>query len=245
MKQVWKESFEIKSYCIDFQLRLKPSVLMQFFQEAALNHAMHLGAGQQALSDKGLFWALSRLRTEIVRIPVWGETIHCETWPAGTEGLLFRRDFIIYDEDNNLIMKAVSGWLLVSATNLRPQRMSVLGINLNSHEGKRSMDKFPERLSVKTEEIAYRKAIFYNEIDQNLHVNNSRYLDWVMDCFNIEHYKQFSLSAFSSEFLSETHWGDEIELMIGSNEGVSNVEVVDYSSRNVVFKAILEWKNND
>jgi medium-chain acyl-[acyl-carrier-protein] hydrolase len=242
VEQVWKEQFEIKSYCVDFRQELKPSVLLQFFQEAASNHAQHLGAGYNALAERGLFWVLSRLRTEITRMPNWGETILCETWPASTEGLLFRRDFLIYDNDHNIIIRAVSGWLLINAANLRPQRMNALGINLIDNEGKRSLDRFPARLTVNTNEICYRKKIFYNEIDQNLHVNNSQYLDWVTDCFDIHHYKHFTISAFSSEFLSEIHWGDEIELHTGSKDNVSEVEALDYSSGNVVFKTKLEWK---
>jgi medium-chain acyl-[acyl-carrier-protein] hydrolase len=243
MEQIREERFEIKSYCVDFQLNLKPSALLQFFQEVAANHAQHLGAGYQALSERGLFWVLSRIRTEIIRMPVWGETIFCETWPASTEGLLFRRDFLIYDKDHNIIIRAVSGWLLVNAANLRPQRMNVLGINLNGNEGKRSLNLFPQRLDVRTNEISHRKKIFYNEIDQNLHVNNSQYLDWVTDCFNIEHYKRFSLSAFSSEFLSEIHYGDEIEMHTGNNDLISDVEVVDYPSGKALFRSKLEWKS--
>jgi medium-chain acyl-[acyl-carrier-protein] hydrolase len=242
MEQIWKERFEIKSYCVDFQLKLKPSVLLQFFQEVASNHAQHLGAGYQTLSEKGLFWVLSRFRTEIIRMPVWGETIQIETWPSSTEGLLFRRDFLIYDSNFNIIIRAVSGWLLVNTSNLRPQRMSVLGINLSENEGKRSLDSFPERLKVQTSEICYRKKILYNEIDQNLHVNNSQYLDWVTDCFDIDHYKHHSLMAFSSEFLSEIHWGDEIDIMCGKKDLITDLQVVDNQTGNALFRSKLEWK---
>jgi medium-chain acyl-[acyl-carrier-protein] hydrolase len=242
MEQVWKERFEIKSYCVDFQQILKPSVLLQFFQEAASNHAEQLGGGYQALAEKGLFWVLSRLRTEITRMPGWGETIFCETWPANTEGLQFRRDFLIYDTDHNIIIRAVSGWLLVNSANLRPQRISALGINLSGNDGKRSLDHFPERLNIQTKEISYRKKIFYNEIDQNLHVNNSQYLDWVTNCFDLNHFENYSLSAFSIEFLSETHCGDEVVLHIENNNLISNIEVVDHLLDKDVFKAKLEWE---
>ena len=82
MESVWRESFEIKSYNVDFQQNVKPSVLMQFFQEVASNHAASLGAGYDALILRELFWALSRLTVEITRIPKWGETILIETWPV-------------------------------------------------------------------------------------------------------------------------------------------------------------------
>lgn len=241
--QIWKENFEIKSYCIDFQQKLKPSSLMEFFQEAASNHAAHLGASYESLAEKGLFWVLSRVRTEINRMPEWGEPIYIETWPAGIEGLQFRRDFLVYGSNQKVIIRAVTGWLLVNAENLRPQRMAALGIPLSYNEGKRSLNIFPERLNVCTSAICYRKKILYSEIDQNLHVNNTRYLELAADCFAIEHYQHHSLSAFTAEFLSELHWNDEIETRVGFNDGISEVEVINCTSGNGVFRARFEWKN--
>jgi acyl-ACP thioesterase len=239
--QTWKENFEIKSYCIDFQQKLKPSSLMEFFQEAASNHAQHLGAGYETLANKELYWVLSRVRAEIIRMPQWGESITVETWPAGIEGLQFRRDFLVFDRDQQVIIRAVTGWLLVNGQNLRPQRMAALGFVLSPVEGKKALDNFPERLNVNTSNVCYRKKILYNEIDQNLHVNNTRYFELAADCFDIEHYQQNHLSAFTAEFLSELHWGDEIETRVGEIGGISEVEVINRTKDNTVFKAKLEW----
>jgi acyl-ACP thioesterase len=238
---IWKENFEIKSYNVDFQQKIKPSALMQFFQEVASNHAASLGVGYDPLIEKGLFWALSRLKVEIIRMPSWGETIFFETWPCGTEGLFFRRDFIIYDSDQQEIVRGVSAWLLVSVSNLRPQRPVIPGIVLPKNTGKRALAIFPERITTSTEQIAFRKPVSYNEIDQNLHVNNTRYLDWATDCFKIDHYKDFSLTGFSLEFLSETHWGDEIELRTGTFGEKTDIEAFELSSGSLLFKAVLNW----
>jgi len=241
-EQIWRENFEVKSYCIDFGQKLKPSALMEFFQEAATNHAEHLGAGYETLAGKGLFWVLSRVKTEITRMPEWEESILIETWPASVEGLQFRRDFLVYDRNHQVIIRAVTGWLLVNAVNLRPQRMSALGIPLNPNDGRRALDTFPERLSVSTEDVCNRRKILYSEIDQNMHVNNTRYLELAADCFSIEHYQHNTLSSFTAEFLSELHWGDDIEMRKGNLDGISEVEIVNRTSGNGVFKARLEWK---
>ena len=242
MEAVWRESFEIKSYNVDFQQNIKPAALMQFFQEVASSHAAALGAGYDALMARDLFWALSRLKVDIIRMPHWGETILIETWPHGYEGLLFRRDFIIYDQNQEIIVHGVSGWLLVAAQTLRPQRPSQLGIALPNNKGRKSLTHFPERIKVQTKQVAFRKTVAYNEIDQNLHVNNTRYLDWATDCFQLKHYQHHILLDFSLEFLAETHWGDEIELRVGSTEMKSEIEALEISSGTVLFKAILTWK---
>ena len=244
MESIWKENFEIKSYNVDFQQNVKPSVLMQFFQEVASNHAAELGAGYEALISRELFWALSRLCVEIVRMPRWGESIQIETWPCGTEGLFFRRDFMVYDKDQQVIIRAVSAWLLVAAPTLRPQRPAILGIELPSNNGRKSLTYFPERITVETGHIAFTRKVAYNEIDQNLHVNNTRYLDWATDCFQLKHYQDYRLIRFSLEFLSETHWGDEIELHIGSATMNSAIEVLESTTSTKLFKAVLNWESS-
>ncbi len=241
MESVWKESFEVKSYDVDFQQNIKPSVLMQFFQEVASNHASELGAGYRPLAEKGFFWALSRLTVEITRMPQWGESILFETWPCGNEGLFFRRDFLVYDKDQHVIIRGVSGWLLVSIATLRPQRPSQLGIELPMNTGRTSLSYFPERITTQTTQLAFRKIVAYNEIDQNLHVNNTRYLDWATDCFPLNHYQEYTISGFTLEFLAETHWGDEIELWSGTNGMKSDIEALEPTSGTTLFKAFFKF----
>jgi len=246
MKKVWEESFKIASYHLDFQQELKPSVLQQYFQEAAGNHAESLGAGYDTLMARELFWALSRIRVEIERMPKWGETIRIETWPVGLERLFFRRDFLMYDEQDNVIVRGASGWLLVNAKSMRPQRLSALGVELPDNGGRTALDApLPDRISLETPEPAFRKVIRYDEIDMNMHVNNTRYLDWVTDCFDREHYEQNAVSAFTLEFLSEVHWGDEMEMQIEHNGTQAKVQAVETASAKALFKADVEWRKRD
>ena len=156
-------------------------------------------------------------------------------------GIFFRRDFIVYDKDQQVIVRGVSGWLLVAVSTLRPQRPSQLGIDLPANEGKKSLDHFPERITTQTTQVAFRKTVAYNEIDQNLHVNNTRYLDWAADCFQQQHYQDYKLSEFTLEFLAETHWGDEIELRTDGAGPKSEIEAYEQSSGTMLFKAILNW----
>ena len=115
-----EESPAFTGQVFDFQENIKPTNLMQLFQEAAGNHAEHLGAGYAALAEEKLFWALSRIRVEIQKMPKWGDEIHIETWPCSLVGPFFRRDFIFFDDKDEVICRGVSGWLLLSSETMRP-----------------------------------------------------------------------------------------------------------------------------
>lgn len=241
MIPIWKEKFKITSFQVDFQGHIKPTNLMQLFQEAAGNHAQHLGAGYSALVKEQLFWALSRIRVEILKMPKWGDEIHIETWPCSLVGPFFRRDFLFYNEQDELICRGVSGWLLINATTMRPQRADRLTIELPFNEGKFALDGFPDRLNGIAETPVFSKKILYNEIDVNNHVNNTRYLDWVMDCFDSEFYQSNELRSFTLEFLGEMHWGDEVELMSGKEGSSYHIQAVNLQSGKVAFKADIDW----
>ena len=103
MIPVWKESFKITSYQVDFQENIKPTNLMQLFQEAAGNHAAHLGAGYNALLEDKLFWALSRIRVEIGKLPKWGDEIRIETWPNSVVGPFYAK-FCTREAVKNLLV---------------------------------------------------------------------------------------------------------------------------------------------
>jgi acyl-ACP thioesterase len=241
MQKTWNETFKIKTYHVDFRQELKLSSMLRFFQEAASNHAEHLGAGYNALIEKNLFWALSRLKIEFSRIPSWGEEITIKTWPCGAERLFFRRDFEIRGEDNEVIAKGVSGWLLVSSLNLRPQRMNALGIEIPSNEGVRALNEFPDKITPIESSTLFEKDIQYDEIDMNMHVNNTRYLDWVLNCFNNEHYVSHKISGLSLEFLAETRWGDTVELQKSAEGNSHFIQAVNKTDSTPLFRATTEW----
>lgn len=241
MIPVWKENFKITSYQVDFLEQIKPTNLMQLFQEAAGNHAQHLGAGNAALAEAKLFWALSRIRVEIQKLPKWGDEIHIETWPCSLVGPFFRRDFIFFNHQDEVICSGVSGWLLLNAETMRPQRADRLTIELPFNEGKFALTTFPERLNGKAETPIFSKKILYNEIDVNNHVNNTRYLDWVMDCFDRKFYQSHRLKSFTLEFLGEMYWGDEVILMSDQEDLSFHIQAVNKETGKIAFKADADW----
>jgi acyl-ACP thioesterase len=243
MLPVWKENFKITSYQVDFQENIKPTNLMQLFQEAAGNHAQHLGAGYSTLVEEKLFWALSRIRVETLRLPRWGEEVYAETWPCSLVGPFFRRDFVFYDSHNEIICRGVSGWLLLNAETMRPQRAERLTSDLPFNSGKFALEAFPDRLSGVAGTPVFSKRIMYNEIDVNNHVNNTRYLDWVMDCFDSEFHRSHQLKSFTLEFLGETHWGDEVELLLGHENHLFHIQAVSLKTKKVAFRADVEWSD--
>lgn len=239
--KIYTESFRVKSYHVDFRKELKSSSFLRFFQEIAGNHASKLQFGYDQLTETKMFWVLSRIQTEIIKPPMWGDTLHITTWPVGVEKVFFRRDFEVRNQDDELVIRGTSGWLLLNATNLRPQRPAALGDKLVTVPGKFALPTFPDRIKTEAMNRLCTKTVEYGDIDMNMHVNNTRYMDWVGDCLKEAHYQCHRLTSFTLEFLSETHWNEAIELNADQTTGNRLIEAVRTADNKAVFRAALTW----
>lgn len=59
----------------DFLERIKPSAIMEYFQDLATVHASEIGIGYGEMKEQNLCWVLNRLSAIIDKSPKLGEEI--------------------------------------------------------------------------------------------------------------------------------------------------------------------------
>ena len=82
MEPIYSQSFKITDLHVDCRGRLLPSKILYLMQEVAGIHFAKLSMDYDALAQRGLFWAITRNKVQITRLPMRGETLHLETWPC-------------------------------------------------------------------------------------------------------------------------------------------------------------------
>lgn len=237
MQAVWKEEVKIKVYETGLTGKLKLSFLFNYFQEAAGNHATGLGVGYFQLKEKNLFWILSRIKVNILRMPDWGESVTITTWPKGIDKLFALRDFNFIDNAGNIIVSGTSCWLLVETQKYKIHKIEELGIYVPEE------NKLKHALSENLEKIkplkgipeVYRHKVTYNELDIHQHVNNSRYADWITDNF-----EKYLIKSVQLNFLEETKFGEEIEIKITQKESQYYFEGLKKGTQNKIFQALID-----
>ena len=203
-------NFEINTYQVDKNSRLKTNYLTALIQEAAWKHASHLDLGYEYMHQNGVAWMLMRLYFEMQDYPLWRDNITIETWPKGTEGLFFVRDMIIYNSEKKKLGAVTTYWMLVDIKTKRPRipesHTEILTLNKDKH----ALIKKPEKLKLpfKTE---VEKIIPKNsDIDINNHVNSNRYVEWVINNIPDSILSNKIISSFQINYLSEVKLGEEL-----------------------------------
>jgi medium-chain acyl-[acyl-carrier-protein] hydrolase len=245
IKPVYSNKYHIDYTDVDFLNQLKLSALFSFFQDIATIHAGNLGMDINTLIENyGVTWILMRIRVDIIKNPKLNQDIIIETWPQVPGKLEFERDFIVRDIAGNEIIKAVSTWVIADVKTRQLKRSSlVVDGKYPLVKRSRAIDQKPEKLKISEDlEIAYKKVIGYSDIDINGHLNNSKYIDYIMDCFNIEEHKQFNVRSIEVNYVNEALPGDVVVLYKGiSLTNPDTIYVMGMKNENtVVFRARLK-----
>ena len=221
MKSIWTTEFQVRSYESDRTGTLKPHSLLNYFEEAAQQHARELGFGYEQLKEQQRFWVLSRLEAVVDRSPRWGEKVTIETWPKSVSRLFAIRDFFIYDGQNDNgdgqpLVRATSAWLLMDAKAgrpLRPEKYLPQGPLLDNAK-KSALDEVPGKIGFDEDgpEVVSTVAVQYSDLDVNDHVNNSVYLRWIDDAVRKESQDR-ELLRLELNFLKEASLPMTLEIL--------------------------------
>jgi len=210
----YSQEFTIGAFDSDWHGNAKLTSICNYLQEIAGIHVDQIGQGLHDLNQNNYSWVLSRMKIKIIRPAKWKESIRIETFPTGIKGLFGARDFRIFDADDQIIALASSYWLVVDLKTHRPLRphdvVKDMPIGNYNEVFEEELDKLPP-LSQEAKFIEDIK-IHYSDIDINRHVNNVKYLKWLVDAFPHEILTEKPISELEINFLHELKLGENIQI---------------------------------
>ncbi len=242
---IYKRKYVIGFSDVDFTQKLKQSTLFGYFQDIASLAVENLNIGINELAQKfNVAWILMRIRVDIVRNPEWNEEITIETWPQEPKKFEFERDFVVMDKSGEPIMKAVSTWVIIDMDTREVRKSGLIGFEYPSYKKERALDCRLGRLKpAKQPEVAYKRIIGYSDVDFNGHLNNSKYVDFIMDCFSMANHKQYAVKSIEVNYMNEALPGEILVLRTDISAADANliyIDGIDESGGKTVFKAQLE-----
>ena len=211
MEPVYSQSFKITDLHVDCCGRLLPSKILFLMQEVAGNHFAELSMDYDALAERGLFWAITRNKVQITRLPMRGETIRLETWPMPTTRVAYPRSIVAYDEAGNEVFRAITLWVLMDLQNRSMVLPGKSGIEV---AGTLRGNELASPLGLPAKALNNRRSrcVCFTDLDRNGHMNNTRYLDWIYDLLPGRFHREHSIRELTLCYLNEALEGQQLEL---------------------------------
>ncbi|KAI8544008.1 hypothetical protein RHMOL_Rhmol08G0261800 [Rhododendron molle] len=224
---VYRQTFVIRSYEIGPDKTATMETLMNLLQETALNHVTSSGlAGNgfgatREMSLRKLIWVVTRIHVQVEKYSSWGDVVEIDTWvdAAGKNGM--RRDWIIRDSNSQtIITRATSTWVIM---NRETRRLSKIPDEVKKEVQPFYLDRMSiptvdsdgEKIDKLTDETADRirsgLAPRWSDMDANQHVNNVKYIGWILESVPIDVLEHYNLTSMTLEYRRECRQSNVLE----------------------------------
>jgi len=243
-ESIYKKKYHVDYGDSDYYKKLKLSSLFNNLQDIASLHSENLGIGINEIGQKhGVAWVLVRIMVDVTRMPNWNEDIVVETWPIEPKRLEFERDFLVKDTEGNILVRAISSWVIMNIEEREIRKTELIRIEYPPFVEERAINQRMGKLKPSGQlEMVYKKLIGYSDIDINGHLNNSKYIDYITDCFSMEKHGIYTVESVQVSYISEALAGDTIVFykdISNLETGSVYVEGVNEVGDKVYFKACI------
>lgn len=210
-------TFDVGFCDVDFKDELKPSVLLGYFEEAACSSADELGFGYKFCKPKGYAFMVTEIRVQFLRPARLEEKVCVKTWPLAPSFVVFNREYELCKESGERLVVATSRWCLadLASGKILPSKV-VEGQDYSTYRTDRALDengKIP-RFPFSEGELAFTMTVANSEYDHNMHVNNTRYADYCMNCFTIAELSKRKLKRFCISYVKQCKEGDTLRFYL-------------------------------
>lgn len=202
------------------------SLLVSRIIEVATAHANRWGVGYSALKENNEAWVLSRVTVEMKRYPRVNENYSLTTWIEAYNRRFSERNFAISDGKGNVIGYARTIWVVINSITRESADISQFSYIVNNISDRPCPIEKQSRLRA-LDGIRTSKYIFqYSDIDFNRHVNSVRYIEHLLNQWNLDFYDNHVIERFEIAYMKECLYGMEVEIKVNDSTADCHAEIL-------------------
>lgn len=214
LSKVGSYEFLAEPFHCDYSQHLFMGHLGNHLLNAADFHSNDRGYGMNVLGPQHRTWVLSRLAIEMERMPKAYDHFTVETWVESVMKFFTSRNFAISASDGSVLGYGKSVWAMIDTQSRQP--VDIFSINDGLIKEYVETEKpCPIAKSGRVKVTAYAELVrtidtYYNDVDVNGHINSIKYIEHVLDLFDIDFYKANRLKRLEVAYVAETYQGDKL-----------------------------------
>lgn len=212
MDNYFDKEFELRYFEMNKFGEAASTTILTLLEETAADHCHAINHSLYDLEKQNIGWVLLSGIMTMERYPVYKEKIVIRTWLSEYSAIKGIRENIIYDENKQIIGRAKGLWVFFDIERRRPiqifdsikEKWSFCPEICIDHDITRKIKPVETNIHVK------KFKVNHYDVDTNEHVNNIRYLQWLVESVSEEIIDHYDLQSIDGRFVAEAHYGDTI-----------------------------------
>lgn len=243
---VTEKEYEVHYYEVDYNKRLLPTSLLDYMGDLSVYQSNLLNVGIKYLEANKMGWVIYKWDIDIKKYPLMGEKIKVRTNAYSFRKFYAYRKFEAENAEGEIVATAKTEWLLINTDRRRPIRISRdMQEAYQAPESEEMALKFSEIEKVQSLDNERVFDVRYSDIDTNRHVNNVKYVSWILETVPLEIIRGHALRNLKITYEKETTYGEIIKAYCQVKEQEDKIvclhKIIDKDSKELTV-AQTEWE---
>ncbi|PWZ44912.1 Palmitoyl-acyl carrier protein thioesterase, chloroplastic [Zea mays] len=221
----YQQTLVVRSYEVGPDKTATLETVLNLLQETALNHVWMSGllgdgfGATHGMIRNNLIWVVSRMHVQVDQYPIWGEVLDIDTWVGSSGKNGMRRDWLIRGRNSgDVFVRATSTWVMMNKVT---RRLSKMPEEVRAEIAPWFIDRHAIYQEEATDKIIKldSNAMYVDsdlkpkrsDLDMNHHVNNVKYVRWMLETLPDHFQQQNQLSSIILEYRKECGSSDVVQ----------------------------------
>ena len=204
---------EVDVHDVDYNGIAKTSSIMKYIQTAAQCQLTERGMSYDNLKERGRAFILSRVKLEVLKPLRAYAPLTAITYPCESRGYSFLRCYAL-ECDGEVVAKAISVWALIDTESHALVRVNDFDLGLTTLPQNDLVLRAMKLPSAMTDIGGY--GVHYGDVDQNRHMNNTKYPDMYSNFLPLQ---GKMIRSISINYSSEAQIGEKLRVQRGEEDG--------------------------
>lgn len=215
MNKIYWQRERIRAGQMDTVQRLRLDSALELFQDITSVHSEEMGvSNRQMAAESGAYWVITRTKVRFYEPLRFFDEIMAETWPNQPSSLVCGRNYRIF-KGERLAAEGRSEWMLLDRQSHSPRDVASTCYPLSEeHEQEKVLPEPFLRMKeiFGPEDLAYEIRVRASDIDMSHHVNNVKYVRFMLDSFPVEELEKMEVREFEIRYGRESREGDVLQV---------------------------------
>ena len=244
---IFVKEYEVRYKEVNDRQEATPVAIMNFAEETAAAHCDYVGRNVYDLQKEGIGWVLYAGCFHMEHYPHYREKIKIETWISGFKSFRGYREYRVLSEDNKPYGGFRGLWLYFDLNKRKPIPIDEIYYEKWAMRNEKAIDYEiePRKSRIEKPDCSKSFAVQRYDIDSNNHVNNVRYMQWLMEAIPDEFYNKANMQYIQGTFIKETFYDRHVVSecqIISPNELLHTVTEKEHGTLLATARTTWEWE---
>lgn len=217
----FSQAVEVDVHDVDFNGVCRVSSLMKYIQSAAQTQLTENGLSYDKLKGMGKAFVLSRIKLEFYSSVRTYDKLCATTFPCDSRGYSFLRCYIL-KRGEQIVGRGISVWALIDLNSRALIKVNDFDLGLETVAPLNNIVlnhiKLPTVLS-----FSGKYTVNYADLDQNGHINNTRYADIYANFLPM---KNKRIASIAINYANEARFGEVMDVFVSNSDDVYYIRTV-------------------